>query len=82
VLANAKALLERLDHGPHVVLFHGHRHTRMEARAGDMVQVVSAPSTTLGDETSGRGPGFAVVSLSRTNLGIELAQVEWISVDA
>lgn len=49
------------------VVFNGHRHISYLARAGDKIQIISGPSTTLGDE-SGRRPhgeiGFGIYSLS------------------
>lgn len=63
--ALVKALSEAHDAGGCVV-FNGHRHVGYFAQIGDRIQIVSGPSSTLGDE-SGRRPagelGFGVYEI-------------------
>ena len=56
-LDNASDLIRVLQVSPPVAVFHGHRHVEYQGVIGG-VHVLSAPSTTLGDETRGTPPGF------------------------
>ncbi|HYN84349.1 MAG TPA: metallophosphoesterase [Pyrinomonadaceae bacterium] len=63
--ALVKALAESHE-GAGCVVFNGHRHVAYFARIGERIQIVSGPSTTLGDESGRRPagePGFGVYEL-------------------
>jgi hypothetical protein len=67
VLDNALDLLTTLPRSSGLVLFHGHRHFGFHGRLGSNLTVVSAPSTTLGDEgvpPGKRAPGYYEYTVS------------------
>jgi len=59
VLRNAPSLLRLFASDRNFVAFHGHLHIGYRRVINDHIQVVSAPSTTLGDERLGTGPSFS-----------------------
>lgn len=61
-LTNAAEVLEAIRSTPPAAVFHGHRHFGYSGRTGDGLQIVSAPSTTLGHEGK----------VKRTNGGFEM----------
>lgn len=78
VLQNARALLHRLSTARPVVIFHGHRHVRYEASLDRVHTVVSAPSSTLGDEISGiREPAFATFDVRVNQPGASIEAMHW-----
>jgi hypothetical protein len=78
VMRNASFLAEALLAGSPVVVFHGHRHVRFEGEFGDKVQVISAASTTLGDEVVGTAPGFCVVDLETSGSSVQVRELQWV----
>ena len=58
VLLDAPTVFEFLQQFTPTVVFHGHRHVRYECTIEDKIDVVSAPSTTLGDEYHGTEPAI------------------------
>ncbi|HEX5706885.1 MAG TPA: hypothetical protein VFX96_06300, partial [Pyrinomonadaceae bacterium] len=66
-LMDGGALVRALD-GAGCVVFNGHRHVSYFARIGEHIQIVSGPSTTLGDESGRRPPG---------ELGFGLYELAW-----
>jgi hypothetical protein len=81
VLSNPSDLIAALPHDRETVIFHGHRHVAYLGQLGNL-QVVSAPSSTLGDESEQpvrNGPGYSVFSVVVTaTAGTLLAHEEWI----
>jgi hypothetical protein len=51
VLANAREIVDFLQEDQHAVVFHGHKHIGREFKLGDRIAVLSAASSTLGDES-------------------------------
>lgn len=56
VLLDAPAVFEQLCTYAPTVVFHGHRHVRYVCSIDGKIEVVSGPSTTLGDEYHHKGP--------------------------
>jgi len=83
LLNNSSALIAALPRTRPAVIFHGHRHMSYLGRLGEHLQIVSAPSTTLGDETHGavkRGPGYFTFGMAVTSGGgAELRDRQWIA---
>ncbi|MBI3272036.1 MAG: metallophosphoesterase [Planctomycetes bacterium] len=73
MLANPHALLAALPEERETVVLHGHRHFSLPwPRADDHPAVISAPSTTLGDENRAaaeKGPGFNLIPLEWDSAG-------------
>ncbi|KYF95694.1 hypothetical protein BE20_44580 [Sorangium cellulosum] len=72
VLANAREFVELLREEASTVVFHGHKHWSKEIQLGKSVTVLSATSSTLGDDAdsagatpNGRGPGFSLYYLGQ-----------------
>jgi predicted MPP superfamily phosphohydrolase len=58
MLRNAPSLLRLFASDRNFVVFHGHLHIGYRRVINNHIQVVSAPSTTLGDERLGTSPSF------------------------
>jgi 3',5'-cyclic AMP phosphodiesterase CpdA len=63
VLDNADSFLAAIPTDRARVVFHGHRHIEYHGKIGDRLQVISAPSTTLGNELTNEKPGFYLFQL-------------------
>jgi hypothetical protein len=76
VLENADEFLDAVESdGRSTVVFHGHRHAGFFGELSERLQIISAPSTTMGDEaplSAHPGPGYFVFGL---RLGAEGARV-------
>jgi len=84
VLRNSSELLAALPRDREKVIFHGHRHTAFEGQLGPKIQIISGPSTTLGDEhpdRQKRKPGFSVWGIKITpSNGTQIAWRDWLEV--
>jgi hypothetical protein len=84
VLKNATAFLTALPNDRGIVVLHGHRHTRYIGRLDDRIEIVSAPSTTLGDENPEpirKGRGYFVFSMRKTEAnGIRISGADWTAI--
>jgi len=82
VLRNASEFLAALPGDREAIIFHGHRHTGFEGQLGPGIQIISAPSTTLGDEHPDRQanrPGFSVWGIRETQSnGTQVAWRKWM----
>lgn len=58
VMLDAPHVYQHLHKMAPAVVFHGHRHVHYLFSLENKTQVISAPSTTLGDEFNNEGPGF------------------------
>jgi hypothetical protein len=78
VLRNARDLLAVLAEDRSLVVFHGHLHIGYKLRINGTIEVVSAPSTTLGDERCHTPPCFSEYWFERKGFnGVKiLSQVE------
>lgn len=77
VLQNARELLAALDDRPTVIM-HGHRHLPYQGRIGNGFDLVSAPSTTLGDVRGTHGAGFQILWVARTeDGGSRVVRADW-----
>jgi len=72
MLQNAPSFLRLLAHNRNFVVFHGHLHIGYRLVIDDHIQIVSAPSTTLGDERLGTGPSFAEYEISVSSEGAQI----------
>ncbi len=82
VLQNASELVDALP-DRHVVIFHGHRHLGYQGTLDGCADIVSAASSTLGDEgveEDQRTPGFAVIDLACSSGGAHVSRFEHVSV--
>jgi hypothetical protein len=69
--ADAAKLVSVLEGGRERVVLHGHRHVKYEASLGEHIHILSAPSTTLGNEWAPRSaPGS-------TSAGFTIVEVGW-----
>lgn len=60
------------------VVFHGHRHVGFHGRLDDVVEIIAAPSTTLGDDASPCGPGFYLFGLRlAAAAGAQVVWAQW-----
>ena len=67
VLTDAEETYEAIQKNGRSVVFHGHHHVNYMREYGELLQVIGAPSTTLGDELNRTlGAGFYVYGISRT----------------
>jgi predicted phosphodiesterase len=60
VLDDGRRLVSALPNNRGRVIFHGHRHIEYQGTIGSRLQIVSAPSTTLGNDLTGDPAGFYV----------------------
>jgi Calcineurin-like phosphoesterase len=78
VLRNATALVSLLESRKNGLVFHGHRHVGYQGRLGNL-EINAAPSSTLGDEITGRGTGFFVYWVGfHENGGIATNQLSFV----
>jgi 3',5'-cyclic AMP phosphodiesterase CpdA len=69
VLVNAGEVISLLLQGPEVAVFHGHRHIGFRGTIGGSLQIIAAPSTSLGDEMSRDRPRLHLYDLNRSPAG-------------
>ena len=75
VMLDAPQVYQHLRNIPQSIVFHGHRHVHYLLSIEDKLQVISAPSTTLGDEFNNQGPGFYQYRITRERSKTRLAGV-------
>jgi hypothetical protein len=84
VLKNATAFLAALPQNRELVILHGHRHTGFIGRLDNRIEIVSAPSTTLGDENPKPirgGKGYFTFSIAKTaSNGMRISGASWVDI--
>jgi predicted phosphodiesterase len=80
VLRNSRTLMNALTQKREAVILHGHRHVDYRGSLGN-VQVISAPSTTLGSIVPIRAPGYYIHTLGiGPNRGLAVNQSQFIEI--
>jgi 3',5'-cyclic AMP phosphodiesterase CpdA len=69
VLINAGDVLSLLMGRHEIAVFHGHRHVGFRGTIEGSIQVIAAPSTSLGDEATGEPPCVQYYDLHRSPAG-------------
>lgn len=82
LLDNVSELMAALPRPGRCLLFHGHRHVGFVGELDGRMAVVSAPSTTIGDEGEQprhEGIGYSVFGLEISGENVSVKDEEWVS---
>jgi hypothetical protein len=82
LMDNSSDLIAALPHTRDAVIFHGHRHVGYLGELSPNLQITSAPSTTLGDESENPrkppGPGYSIFGVEiAANNGTKIREEIW-----